>query len=145
MAQSGAALRLVQPNQTNYADPTIVAQKAANEWTAGQIDCRLTGNHDWSSRAKTVLVRTKGRNVVEAKQTCPRGCGVARRADVKITASSYIQLTDWQLDYSSNRAKKYLLTDDEGRSQGRVGREARDVLRAVAWSKIPIIDKEDDD
>lgn len=143
MPRASGALRLVreQTPETHYVDPIVVRQKT-EEWTAGQIDCRLTGNHDWSRKARTVIVRMRGRNAAQVRQECARHCGVARRADIHI--STYRLLSDWQLDYSSRRAKNYLLTDETGKSLGRVGRDARDAVRAVAWQNIPIIEQKDD-
>lgn len=124
----------------SIADAQIVAAKASNDWSQGQLDCRLNGTHDWNNR-RTVIVRHSG-GVMEVQQECGRRCGVSRRADWDSRTGHL--LTRWRLNYKSNAAQRYLMKDPEsGRSMGRIDADGRAVIRLVAWSGARVIEVDD--
>lgn len=120
---------------TQWADPEDVAAHAQS-WTAGQLDCRVTGNHAWD-RKRTFLVRSSP-GVLTIRQRCSRGCRVEREA----TMNDHGYLTSpWKPDYSG--APNYLLRSDDGKPVGRIDRDGKAQLRRRWISGIPITEIEE--
>lgn len=103
---------------TNYADPAIVADKAAG-WSDAQLACRIN-RHAWPALNHPMTLVSHGRGYYEVRQRCVRDCGVARKTT--LNEKGY-QLEAWSMDYS--KAKPYLMTDDKGKSLGRIDHHGR--------------------
>lgn len=121
-----------------WADPDAVEAQAAN-WSANQIECRLTRSHYWTRRM-TLISRSRG-GVMTVRQECGRHCGVARKA--QMDADGHVG--HWTIDYSSPEGKRYLMRDEGGKSIGRIDAEGNARLRRISWSGLAVYDEPDED
>jgi hypothetical protein len=121
-------------SETRWADRFAVEQKTA-DWTEVQQACRLD-RHSWPtpSQQRMILVERVG-NVLTVRQTCTRGCGVARKADMN--ADGYM-MTGWKMDYSD--AGAYLMRDENGKSIGRIDVHGRAAIRRAWLTNVRVVD-----
>lgn len=115
-----------------WADPEMVEAKAQSDWTAEQIECRL--NRHWWTREYTLLTSHPGGAKV-VRQLCARGCGVGRRNTM--SRSGHL-LKHWQMDYSSDLAKQYLMKDTDGKPAGRVDADGMARLRLLSFAGLGV-------
>jgi len=122
---------------TNWADVQTVADKAAG-WTDDQLACRLS-RHAWPSLRHRLTLVSHGPGYYEVAQRCIRRCGVGRRTT--LNEQGY-QTEPWSMDYS--KAEGYLMTDDKGRSLGRIGSAGRAGLWLAAIQTANVVEVPDE-
>lgn len=100
-----------------YVDPGVVAAKT-QQWTPGQLACRFAKFHSWPPLKHGMTLISHGEGYFEVQQVCTRRCGVTRKG--MFSETGYL-IKPWRPDYSSEKAKDYLLRTSDGRSVGRIG------------------------
>lgn len=109
---------------TEWANPSDV-ERAAREWTEGQMNCRVYG-HSWNP-----LQVTHAPGVYTIYQRCQR-CRNERHQDVNDRG---YPITEWRTRYQDG----YLL-----RNVGRLGTDGRAVLRLFTLHHLPVVELVDE-
>lgn len=115
-----------------WAEMDAVLQ-AAEKWSNAQRECRAMNRHFWTSTGGLTLKYRRPDGGMVVRQTCGRGCGCARLADMN--REGYV-VSSWRPDYSE--APEYLLE-----KLGRIDKQTRDELVHDLFAGVPVLDVED--
>lgn len=122
--------------RVGYADPSDI-EKAAQDWTDGQRQCRLYNSHPWDD-GMTFLVR-QARGQLTIRQHCPRQCSAYR--DAVMSEATGLLTKHWQVKYPRPQedVPSYLLPS----GTGRIDQYGRAKIRLMQYSNLKVLEPED--